>query len=564
VSVAVHVEWRSLTSSSSTGPIVFFHGRLDNRAHLERVTGSSRTTSDTDVIARGIGQRGLVFLDALLGDYALVVIEPQATRVHLVRDPTGQRPLLYCRDADGVRCGLLPRELGLPLRVDLDRLAGIVAGAAIQDRLTAFASIHSVRPGEIVTITPSSTEGRYWWHPPAEPEAHAPDRDYAGEYVDLLAQATASRLQPGPVASHLSGGWDSSAVTATAAGLIEAERLTAYTSVPWQPVTGALMRHSNADEGLLASATADLWGIRHRKLGQRLSPFASARTFAALSQAPVFDAFQIGWWHAIHSAARADGALSLLTAENGNLSLNASGLPMLRWLVRERSLLTAGREARDLVRAGQVRWRGAAAAILMGRLSPRIMHWGLQTFGGGAQPDDATFINRAYSRAPVTVAASDNPHADRLALMRNSDPGVHRVLAAREWHLAETDPTADRRLIEWSLRLPSETLLHRGELRPMARAALTGRVASSVLASNLRGLQGADWYQQVTAADCTEVLGEVREHSLVREFIDVGALERAIGQWPSTDWNSPENYGRYRMGVVGALCTGLFIAQYAA
>ena len=136
-------------------------------------------------------------------------------------------------------------------------------------------------------------------------------------------------------------------------------------------------------------------------------------------------------------------------------------------------------------------------------------------------------------------------------------------MAEREWGLREADPTADRRLVEWSLRLPSEALLHRGVLRPMARAALQGRVAPPVLASNLRGLQAADWYQQVSAADCSTVLSQIRDHAEVREFLDIDALERAIASWPERDWNSPENYGRYRLGVVGALCSGLFIARFS-
>lgn len=563
MSVTGQVEWRSLGLATSTEPRVLFEGRLDNHDELERAVGTDRGNGVAALLARGVERLGLAFLERLIGEFALVVVEPAAGRVHLMRDPTGQRPLLFARNAHGVRFGATPGDLGLPLRADLPALASIASGHAIVERVTALAGIRQVRPGEVATIGPGGIDYRRWWQPRAEPEPFDPSRDYAGEYRDLLAQATACRIGSAQVGTHLSGGWDSSAVTATAAALVGADQVTAFTAVPLAPVAGALMRHSNADEGPLAAATADLLHIRHRMLRELSSPFASARRFAADTQTPVFDAFQIGWWHLIRDAARAEGAGALLTAENGNLSLNASGLPMVRWLVEHGRPRDAWREVRALVRGGQVRWRGAAAAALVGRLPPAVMNWGRQHLAGGAQPADASFLRLPFQRISATTRASANPHADRLALMRDSDPGVHRVHAERHWGLVETDPTADRRLVEWSLRLPSEALLHNGVLRPMARAALQGRVADAVLESNLRGLQSADWYQHVSAADCRGVLDEVREQAAVREFLDIAALEQAIARWPSGDWNSAENYGRYRIGVVGALCTGLFIARFS-
>jgi hypothetical protein len=364
------------------------------------------------------------------------------------------------------------------------------------------------------------------------------------------------------VACHLSGGWDSSAVTSAAAAVLGRDRVRAFTAAPLAPVGGALMRHSLADESALARETASFIGVRQRTVRAHYDPFALARWFSEAAQAPLLAPFQIGWWNAIRDAARRNDVKLLLTGELGNLSLNAGGLPMLSALARSGRWPTALRESRLLVRRGAIRWRGAAAAVLDNRLPEPLYAWLRQQLASGPPPRPRLFIRREV--VPLERAVSPaGTHGQRLAAIQQSDFGVQRIIAEQHWGMSEMDPTADRALLEWSLSLPVEALLLDGVTRPVAREALHGLVPATVLENSCRGLQGADWYQLVSASDCRAVLAEIRETPLVRDFLDIAAIEQALDQWPSSDWNSSQNYARFRIGLVNALCAGLFVSRFA-
>ena len=109
--------------------------------------------------------------------------------------------------------------------------------------------------------------------------------------------------------------------------------------------------------------------------------------------------------------------------------------------------------------------------------------------------------------------------------------------------------------------LPPEQLLKRGQFRPLARAALADRVPKAILDSRLRGMQSADWYLQFRQSDALQVLEEIEPHPAVRELFDTLRIRRAIQSWPDRDFNSGTNAANYRIELMNALATGIFIVQ---
>ena len=84
-------------------------------------------------------------------------------------------------------------------------------------------------------------------------------------------------------------------------------------------------------------------------------------------------------------------------------------------------------------------------------------------------------------------------------LCRGSTPAI----TAREvWvvgRLTHRDPTADVRLLEFCLAVPTEQFLRDGMQRALARRALADRLPKQVLEEPRRGLQVADWHEDLTA-----------------------------------------------------------------
>jgi hypothetical protein len=122
---------------------------------------------------------------------------------------------------------------------------------------------------------------------------------------------------------------------------------------------------------------------------------------------------------------------------------------------------------------------------------------------------------------------------------------------------------ADRRLIDFSFRLPPEQLLDQGHYHPLARRALADRLPSELLDLDLRGLQGADWYERVRKSDAQEIVEDLAACHAVGELLDIARIRSAIDAWPEQGTADPRTTVLYRMRLLIALATGAFIQEFA-
>src|SRR3954470_17214302 len=110
------------------------NGEIYNyRELMEELRGRGhtfRTHSDTEVLVHLYEERGLSFVEALRGMFAIALWDAAARRVILARDPFGIKPLYY-RVARGVlsfasELGALARQPGFSPRIDHDALASFL------------------------------------------------------------------------------------------------------------------------------------------------------------------------------------------------------------------------------------------------------------------------------------------------------------------------------------------------------------------------------------------------------------------------------------------------------
>ncbi|TIP25774.1 MAG: asparagine synthase (glutamine-hydrolyzing) [Mesorhizobium sp.] len=187
-----------------------------------------RTSSDTEVILHLFDEMGEDCLSLLNGDFALAIWDNRRRRMVLARDRMGVRPLFYT-SKDGVlyfasEIKALLKVPGVSAEIDpiaLDQIFTLWAPIAPR---TAFRNIYELEPASVMIATPGQvTFKRYWQldypHRDAPPEFTNED-DAAEELQALLSDAVRLRMRADvPVGSYLSGGLDSSLVSALAAGM---------------------------------------------------------------------------------------------------------------------------------------------------------------------------------------------------------------------------------------------------------------------------------------------------------------------------------------------------------
>ena len=250
----------------------------------------------------------------------------------------------------------------------------------------------------------------------------------------------------------------------------------------------------------MAAETARFLGVQHDIVRTTEPLLDSLRNHTRYFQEPVRNPLNMGWYAEIERRAAKRGAKVLLTGELGNLTLSAGGLWQLAEWVHKRAWATWLTEAAAAAWRPDVTWRG----VLFGSFGPSMPAWVneqlLRIFVGQPPWRSACFV-RPEILAKLPRRANKRvrrPVLQRLGIMRGYDPGVFRKGSLARHGVDERDPTADLRLIEFALRLPSEHLIYRGIYKPLAREALSDRLPPFVLDLPVRGYQGADWISHVS------------------------------------------------------------------
>ena len=549
--------------------LIVADARLDAPAELAGTLGVDISAPQANLLLAAWAKWEENSLERIYGDFALAVYDRDKRRLTLARDATGQRPLFY-KIANG---SVAFASLADPLRhlfrrsgPNLEALARHQANLLQLDQKTFFEDVERVMPGEMVHFRQSGVQRRLHWNPETRP--HGTGEGYVESYRHLLDAAVATRISDAsrPIGCHLSSGYDSSGVAGTAAKLVgQPENLVAFTAAPLLGTEASLIRHRFADESCFAAQAAQMHGIRHVIVRETAPLFDVIERTIDRLQSPAFNPFNMTWWMEIRRRARELGIDTMLTAEVGNLSLNSGGLRILSALAATGQWRRWWHEARHGVKREDIRWRGVFATSFQPWLPTPLWRRIRSSFLGIPPAADLSFLRDEWSRRLRTELddhrSTGDPYRDRLALIRLNDLGAHRSAAAADG-VDERDPMSDRRLIEFSLRLPYDQLLKDGQPRPLARAALSDRVPQSILDLHLRGMQGADWHLRISQQDARDVFENISACGTVTELLDLSKLRAAIESWPTGAWNSYPVFRKYRDGVTGALVTGLFLKRF--
>jgi asparagine synthase (glutamine-hydrolysing) len=234
--------------------------------------------------------QALRFPDALTsiqGAFALAWRDSEGA-ITLARDPIGERSLLYAETPRGVifastlpallATGLVPRVVHLPA------VAAYLTYAYVPGRETLVRGVYKVLPGEAVRFRGSRVERRFWWTLPAEEEEPVPDEeDLRARLRVRLEAAVRRRLSPGRLGATLSGGVDSSLVTALARRLHDGPLATFSVSFgPGYPnelaFSSLVAAHCRTEHHLVEISAADV--VRHldETLGLLIDPIGDPLT----------------------------------------------------------------------------------------------------------------------------------------------------------------------------------------------------------------------------------------------------------------------------------------------
>ncbi|GIJ49227.1 asparagine synthetase B [Virgisporangium aliadipatigenens] len=225
IDISGGIQPMTVRRDGSVAAVLTYSGEVYNfrelRTELRGYGHTFRTDSDTEVVLRAYLQWGDAFVERLRGIFAFGLWDCARERLLLGRDRIGVKPLYYRLTAHGVLFASEPKGIlahpGVTAEVDSDGLRELLTHFTTPGR-TLYRGVSDLRPGHLLVVDRAGARQRRYWS--LRTREHPDDLDRTVRTVrELLADAVVEQLVADvPLCTLLSGGLDSSAITAFAAG----------------------------------------------------------------------------------------------------------------------------------------------------------------------------------------------------------------------------------------------------------------------------------------------------------------------------------------------------------
>ncbi|MDI5934179.1 asparagine synthase-related protein [Halomonas kalidii] len=442
---------------------------------------------DSQIILSAYRRWGEECASRLEGDFTFGIWDAHKQSLLLARDHIGARPLYFYRHK---QCFLFSTDIrgllafqDIHFAIDESRVASYLVWPLAPDEDSFFQGVKPVAPGHYLVIDKHRLQQQAHWHPLDVPDIRYQRRETYDEHLrELLEAAVSCRLRTSfPVASHLSGGLDSSGVTILASRLLHNAGRQLDMTYTWSPAVSERypMPDNSRDERRVIADICRKEGIECHygtATGRDYRDFLT-RDIAVEGTTDLFEELPV----MAHAGQR--GTRVMLSGWGGDESVtfNARGYPSY--------LLKRGRLMKLLAMARKVSggfrhpdriaiflWQHGLLPIMpdavYARYTPYLRTDRLEHF---IHPDlKARFPNVKNQRMLAWRDVSD-PTSVQALLLQNGHL-ASRMATWAHWSapqgLVYRYPLTDIRLLRFTLGLPPDLMCLQGITRTLYRKAL--------------------------------------------------------------------------------------------
>ncbi len=488
-----------------TGDLVLIlDGRIDNGAELRSLLGAkglrARDATDAEAVLCSYQCWGEACVEKLLGDFSLALWDARTQTLLCARDAMGIKPLYYFDDGRVFVCasdisGILAYT-GFDGRLNEGAIGEMLSNRTPGCDETLYASIRRLRPAHILRVGRETTGSRRFFDLNFNRELRfRDDGEYAENFLALFKEALRCRLRAvGPVASHLSGGIDSSSIVCTTLAMARGGELPhldfrtysiVFPGKPW-------------DESGYIRNVAEYYGIK-TNLFEPLAPdrLDLAESVRKHRDFPEYPNSSCGT--ELRRVAAANGCRVILTGEGGDEWLSASPYHLADLLRRGRlaPLLRELSGAPDPeVNIGPARIFVTDALLpllppLVNKLR-RKLTGRARSYPDWIAPDFARRISLEDRLHPPPPPAPPTTLARRDNYNFFHDGERHVTMDRLERYLIETGlegrhPLSDRRIVEFAWAIPEDQRTRLGLNRMILRNAMRGILPERIRKRTTKG-----------------------------------------------------------------------------
>lgn len=515
--------------SNADGTIwLTFNGEIYNYPELKQDLQAEgyrfRTETDGEVIIHLFEKMGIECLQQLNGEFAFALYDSRNDQLFLARDRFGVKPLYYAAQPDAFYFaseikGIFADE-SFPRRFDQETISQYLHTFYF-DTPTAFEGVRQVKPGHYLRLNITSRQlqqQQYWQLPLGQTPTQTQESDLTAAFQHLLRSAIQLRIpREVPFGVYLSGGLDSSAITA----------LAAETNGPF-PVFSLGFNQPQYDESGRSAQLAKSLGL--------------SRQLLQIGAGDLKQAFVDSIWHSEVPVLNTHGAAKKLLAQRARqqckVVLTGEGADELLF----------GYALFNHLQSEENLNNNAELAVLKGQLSGRLKKYQAVIGAFGAYPysmqrffylqklypwmtqnrfrkaiqvfDWKTDIQRQIDTAPgrglnsLELTQHFFLQTDFPAYLLNYLGDRQEMSASLEGRV----PFLDHRIAEFACRLPTDLKLRNGSGKYILREALRGRLPENLLQQpkqvfyapafdSLAYFKNADFFETYTNRKAFEAAG---------------------------------------------------------
>ena len=451
---------------------------IELREDLERRGHVFQTRSDTETIVHLYEEHGAAFVRYLRGMFAIAIWDGRLNRLVLARDRLGKKPLYWRlvngRLTYGSEMKAVLQDPEVERVVDREALDLYLQYQYVPAPWTILRGIAKLPPASTLVWDGDQPTIERYWTPDYEPKTRRDFREDVEEGLAIVREAVRLRLRSDvPVGVFLSGGMDSSVVTA-----LMAEESS-------QPVRTFSIGFENEafDELRYARAVADRYGTVHTEEIVRLDAIELLPELADHYDEPFADSSAVPTFRVSQLAAQ--HLKVVLTGDGGDESFGGYGRYRLNSIFGAfdrfpgpllRAAARAGRAAAlPLGSRSRLRRRLKNAEYLFGLDADERYVTQMSILGNA---DRSKLIAGANGATPYLLDVLRDGPADPIDRLLRADlltylpedllVKMDRATMANS--LEARSPLLDHKLVEFAARLPPERKIDGGTTKVVLRA----------------------------------------------------------------------------------------------
>jgi asparagine synthase (glutamine-hydrolysing) len=198
-----------------------FNGEIYNYASLRekllQLGHTFRSQTDSETIIHAYEEWGVDCLSRFRGIFAFALYDGRRSQLFLARDHMGVKPLYYYQAGGRFMFASEPRAvlagLGQPPAIDLDAFSLYLAYGNVPADASIYRRVRKLLPGHCLLLNDKGLDVRQYWKVRYNPTISDPREAEAAVQAKVEECVRAQSVSDVPVATLLSGGIDSTAVT---------------------------------------------------------------------------------------------------------------------------------------------------------------------------------------------------------------------------------------------------------------------------------------------------------------------------------------------------------------